>query len=86
VLAGTVSAGAYTAGVLDYLLEALDAWQRAKEDGKSFAPPHEVVVSTIAGASGGGINGAVLLRAAGVAIPARSKPAQSLLLVLAGRQ
>jgi hypothetical protein len=69
VLAGTVSAGAYTAGVLDYLLEALDAWQRAKDDGKSFAPPHEVVISTIAGASGGGINGAVLLRAAGWQFP-----------------
>ena len=50
VLAGTGSAGAYTAGVLDYLLEALDAWQRAKEDGDPHAPPHEVVISTVAGA------------------------------------
>jgi hypothetical protein len=69
VLAGTASAGAYTAGVLDYLLEALDAWQRAKEDGDPRAPPHHVVISTIAGTSGGAINGAVLLRAAGWGFP-----------------
>src|SRR5262249_22238075 len=69
VLAGTSSAGAYTAGVLDYLLEALDAWQRAKDAGDPLAPPHEVVVSTIAGASGGAVNGAILLRAAGWQFP-----------------
>ncbi len=69
VLAGTASAGAYTAGVLDYLLEALDAWQRAKEDGDPRAPPHEVVISTIAGTSGGGINGAIVVRAAGWQFP-----------------
>jgi hypothetical protein len=69
VLAGTLTAGAYTAGVLDYLLEALDAWQRAKEDDDSLAPRHDVVISTIAGASGGGINGAVVLRAAGWQFP-----------------
>jgi hypothetical protein len=69
VLAGTASAGAYTAGVLDYLLEALDAWQRAKENGDPHAPPHEVVISTVARTSGGGINGAILLRAAGWRFP-----------------
>jgi len=69
VLAGTVSAGAYTAGVLDYILEALDAWQRAKEDGDLTVPPHEVVISTMAGASGGAINGAIMLRAAGWEFP-----------------
>jgi Patatin-like phospholipase len=30
VLAGAVSAGAYTAGVMDFLLEALEAWEQAK--------------------------------------------------------
>jgi hypothetical protein len=65
VLAGTLTAGAYTAGVLDYLLEALDTWQRAKDDGHPLAPRHEVIISTIAGTSGGGINGAILLRGAG---------------------
>ncbi|WP_374163184.1 hypothetical protein [Arcticibacter sp. MXS-1] len=29
-MAGAVSAGAYTAGVMDYLLEALENWERAK--------------------------------------------------------
>jgi hypothetical protein len=64
-LGGTVSAGAYTGGVVDYLMEALDGWTRAKEGGDPLAPQHEVVISTMAGASGGAINGAILLRAAG---------------------
>ena len=68
-LGGTVSAGAYTAGVLDYLIEALDAWTRAKEDQKADVPRHKVVVSTLAGASGGAINGCILLRASSFAFP-----------------
>ena len=64
-LGGTVSAGAYSGGVLDYFIEALDAWTRAKETGNTLAPPHETVISTVAGTSGGAINGAILLRAAG---------------------
>jgi hypothetical protein len=51
--------------VLDCLIEVLDAWTRAKNAGSPDAPPHEVVISNIAGASGGAINGAILLRAAG---------------------
>jgi hypothetical protein len=69
VLGGTVAAGAYTAGVLDYLVQALDAWQRAKDDNDPLAPPHEVILSTIAGTSGGGINGALVLRTAAWAYP-----------------
>ncbi|WP_095204181.1 patatin-like phospholipase family protein [Mesorhizobium carmichaelinearum] len=68
-LAGTVSAGAYTAGVLDYLIEALDAWALAKAHGDADAPKHNVVLRTIAGASGGAINGAAILRTAGGAYP-----------------
>jgi predicted acylesterase/phospholipase RssA len=64
-LGGTVAAGAYTGGVLDCLIEVLDTWTRAKNAGSSDAPPHEVVISNIAGTSGGAINGAILLRAAG---------------------
>ena len=30
-MAGAISAGAYTAGVMDYLLESLENWQKAKE-------------------------------------------------------
>lgn len=63
-LGGTVSAGAYTGGVLDYIIEALDAWTKAKEQSRPDAPQHKVVISTIAGASGGGINGAIVTRAA----------------------
>jgi predicted acylesterase/phospholipase RssA len=69
VLGGTVSAGAYTAGVLDYLIEALDAWTRAKEEHDAQMPTHEVIISTIAGASGGAIYGGVFLRAAGFSYP-----------------
>jgi len=65
VLGGTVSAGAYTGGVLDYLIEALDAWHRAREKKDPEAPPHRVVLTTVGGTSGGAINGAILLRAAG---------------------
>jgi hypothetical protein len=31
-MAGAISAGAYTAGVLDFLTEALEEWQKAKDD------------------------------------------------------
>ncbi|GAA0580166.1 patatin-like phospholipase family protein [Rhizomicrobium electricum] len=68
-LGGTVSAGAYTAGVLDFLFEALDLWQRAKEDNNPAAPRHNAVLSAIAGASGGAINGAIALRTAGWVFP-----------------
>lgn len=67
-LGGTVSAGTYTAGVLDYLIEALDLWTRAKEDGGDV-PKHDVVLSTIAGASGGAVNAAILTRVAGWEFP-----------------
>lgn len=69
VLGGTVSAGAYTAGVLDYLIEALDAWTLAKHTGDADAPPHELVISTIAGASGGAVNGAIFARAMSWSFP-----------------
>ena len=61
VLGGTVSAGIYTAGVLDYLLEALDAWDEAKRSGQDV-PQHKVVIRVICGASGGAINGIVFSR------------------------
>ncbi|MFA5122891.1 patatin-like phospholipase family protein [Zavarzinia sp.] len=67
VLAGTASAGAYTAGVLDYLIEALDAWEA--ERGKPGVPAHRVVISSATGTSGGAINGAILARAARYAFP-----------------
>jgi predicted acylesterase/phospholipase RssA len=68
VLAGAISAGAYTAGVIDFLIEALDAWERAKaserqakgdDTTKWSIPAHDVRIKAIAGASAGSIVGAI---------------------------
>ena len=62
-LAGAVSAGAYTAGFVDYLLEALSEWEKAKEeqaDNKSSnIPNHDVIIDAIGGASAGGMVGMI---------------------------
>jgi hypothetical protein len=55
VMAGAVSAGAYTAGVLDFLFQALDEWQKAKDAKRADVPDHAVRISLMAGASAGGI-------------------------------
>jgi len=56
--AGAVSAGAYTAGVIDFMVYALDQWYDAK--GKNGqAPPHDVKISVFSGASAGGITAAL---------------------------
>ncbi len=60
VMAGAVSAGAYTAGVLDFLLQALTEWEKVKEQQKENSPPHEVKINVIAGASAGGMTAAIL--------------------------
>lgn len=52
-MAGSVSAGAYSAGVIDYLLEALEHWESKR--GEAGVPDHRVVIKVIGGASGGGI-------------------------------
>lgn len=58
-MAGAISAGAYTAGVIDYLLEALDIWQKRKDLGIPDTPLHEVEISVIGGASAGGMTGII---------------------------
>jgi predicted acylesterase/phospholipase RssA len=67
-MAGTVSAGAYTAGVIDFLVEAMDAWyterkHQVQQFGTSYdlwtIPPHELELDVMAGASGGGITAAL---------------------------
>jgi patatin-like phospholipase len=63
VLGGTVSAGAYTAGALDFLIEALDAWTQLRERGNGAAPRHKVVLRVITGTSGGGVIAAIAARA-----------------------
>lgn len=70
-LSGAISAGAYTAGVLDYFFQALNAWERARE--MDDAPQHRVVVQVITGASAGAITGAL-----GVVALARGMQPQNL--------
>src|ERR1700758_3340206 len=60
VLGGTVSAGAYTAGAVDFLIEALDCFSKARREGR--APKHQVRLKLIAGTSGGGVNAAIAAR------------------------
>lgn len=57
-MAGAISAGAYTAGVLDFLTEALDEWYRAKAHGESV-PMHDVSIEAFSGASAGGMCAAI---------------------------
>jgi hypothetical protein len=67
-MAGAVSAGAYTAGVLDFLTEALDAWydardaeRRAHDDDLEAwtIPAHDVHLEALTGASAGGMCAAI---------------------------
>src|SRR6478735_8764453 len=71
-MAGAVSAGAYTAGVIDYLIETLERWQqqkdkinKKKEAGtpltaeEALVPLHDVIIEVFSGASAGGMTAAV---------------------------
>lgn len=69
VMGGTVSAGAYTAGVVDMLIEALDTWTVAKERGLPGVPPHRVQIKITTGASGGGVCAAILAKALAYTFP-----------------
>lgn len=57
-MAGAVSAGAYTAGVLDFLVEALDEWDKVR--GNAGVPQHQVKIAAMSGASAGSVVAAVL--------------------------
>lgn len=59
VMAGAVSAGAYTAGVMDYLLEVLDTWQKEKDNNNPSVPQHDVLIKVMTGASAGGMTTAI---------------------------
>jgi hypothetical protein len=61
-MAGSISAGAYTAGVLDYLFESLERWQEEKDKIRAAGngdstniPMHDVVLDVLNGSSGGGM-------------------------------
>ena len=56
-MAGAVSAGAYTAGVMDYLLEALGEWEKRRE--QTGVPTHHVELPIIGGASAGGMTAVI---------------------------
>jgi len=71
-MAGAVSAGAYTAGVLDYLYQALDNWERRKR--QSNVPSHNVIIPVIGGASAGGMTGMI----AATALEEKIEPVRSL--------
>lgn len=70
-MAGAVSAGAFTAGVVDYLLETMELWEKAKQRNKALGighvdydhslPMHEVEIDVISGSSAGGITGALTM-------------------------
>ncbi|MCA1746088.1 MAG: patatin-like phospholipase family protein, partial [Bacteroidales bacterium] len=60
-LAGAVSAGAYTAGVIDFLIEALEEWESRR--GQPDVPSHRVVIPAIGGASAGGMTATILASA-----------------------
>ena len=54
-----MSAGAYTAGVLDFLIQALDEWQQARDNNDPTAPPHQINLKLLTGASAGGMTAAI---------------------------
>jgi len=69
-MAGAVSAGAYTAGVVDFLMEALEQWQSRKEvlrawlanpqgPAPELVPLHDVSIEIFSGASAGGMCAAI---------------------------
>jgi hypothetical protein len=73
-MAGAVSAGAYSAGVFDFLIEALNEWQKAKERGEDV-PKHDVFISVMSGTSAGGIVGALGLAALAGGVRPTDQPA-----------
>ncbi len=58
-MAGAVSAGAYTAGMMDYLIETLERWEKARQAGEAQIPQHKVMIDVMAGASAGGMTAAI---------------------------
>jgi hypothetical protein len=61
-MAGAISGGAYTAGVVDFLIQALDEWEKAKttNPGDDAIPRHTTRLRVLSGASAGGMTAAVL--------------------------
>ena len=51
-MAGAISAGAYSAGVFDFLIQALDEWEKARGE---EVPNHRAAIKVLTGASAGSI-------------------------------
>jgi hypothetical protein len=68
-MAGAISAGAYTAGVMDYLFETLEKWEAAKKKNREIGegnagydesvPMHDVEIEILSGASAGGMTAVI---------------------------
>jgi hypothetical protein len=59
VMAGAISAGAYTAGVIDFLFEALDDYYAERQAEGWDGPRHDVRIPIMSGASAGGMTAAI---------------------------
>ncbi|WP_172331226.1 hypothetical protein [Mangrovicoccus sp. HB161399] len=85
-MAGAISAGAYTAGVVDYLFRAMRAHNRRA--GTPGGPTHKVLVKAISGTSAGGTTAglivASLLDAGGEESPAWEQPKTGIVPVSGG--
>ena len=71
-MAGAVSAGAYTAGVIDYLTEALENYEKVR--GQKGFPRHAVRIPVMGGASAGGMTSIITAAAAQQGIEHIRKP------------
>lgn len=58
-MAGAVSAGAYTAGVMDFFFEALESYSNAKRIPGWDGPTHDVRIPIMSGASAGGMTSSI---------------------------
>lgn len=62
-LAGAATGGAYSAGVMDFFLEAMHSWEQEKIKGTPGIPPWEVKLTEITGTSAGGITATLAVSA-----------------------
>lgn len=81
VMAGAISAGAYTAGFVDFLIQALDEWEKEKAAKSPACPPHAVRLRVLTGSSAGGMTAAMAAGQLGVqfqhATPGVTAPANN---------
>ncbi|TXD82135.1 hypothetical protein ESY86_15830 [Subsaximicrobium wynnwilliamsii] len=86
-MAGAVSAGAYTAGFIDYLIEALELWEEQKliitnkifknetlTNYEKKIPLHNVCIDVLGGASAGGMVGMITALSTYSKMPPVKKP------------